>query len=837
MNTRLMVRLVAMVATVVVVCGAAVALLGIANRDLGRSASAAKASDRTVNAARAVEASVVDAETALRGYAIARRERFLLPYREASVALPTQVSELVRSVNDDPRLLPVAREIERRAYAYLRTFSEPLLSATTRSTAEGRAVIATEVGKRQVDTLRGQVTQIVAVAQRSGDQAAEAQASAAGARRALRLALGAVAVALVLLFGMLAYLARSVVVPIRRVADAATQIGAGDFAVRLDDQRRDEIGQLGAAFNAMSRSLQTSAREIDDQQSELEMQNAELQSQSRELVAQSVERSDAQDQLHRLNMSLRQQAVDLHATSEVVRLSQARDAIFAEVAQDLGLRPRLDDQAETLLSAAAAMTDAVIGSVYVVTEPSDGRYRCIGSRGVDADALSPVAEPGSGLVGRAVRERETVQVSRPDGELSVESFGVEIPVHFEVHIPLIHGVEVVGVLSLGRTAQAFAEEELVALEHLAGLAAVSFENAIEVQRTDRLADLNRAVLEAAGDAIHLSGLDGQTILTNPEMDRFRSEVLGISPDSEQPAGGDLIPAIAQRTVNPQEHERRLRQISDDPEYEGSDEYELIDTRRWVHRYTAPVRTSAGALMGRIFVMRETTRERQAEQAKDKLMETVSHELRTPLSAILGYVDLLLDHDPGQADRAEYLTTIKEQGLRLAALINDFLDLQRLPHGSESATELVDLGDLLEQQVRLFSQQSDRHTLTFHSSGDMAASGDSDSLRRVIGNLLSNAIKYSPEGGAIGAQAAQHNGSITVTITDHGMGMAEDERRHAFERFFRGDAGMIKGIEGTGLGLALVKEMVEAGGGEVGCDSAQGEGSSFWFTVPASASTS
>ncbi|MDQ8043122.1 MAG: ATP-binding protein, partial [Solirubrobacteraceae bacterium] len=111
-------------------------------------------------------------------------------------------------------------------------------------------------------------------------------------------------------------------------------------------------------------------------------------------------------------------------------------------------------------------------------------------------------------------------------------------------------------------------------------------------------------------------------------------------------------------------------------------------------------------------------------------------------------------------------------------------------------------------------------------------GDADRLRRAFANLLSNAIKYSPDGGDVTVEATRENGSVTVAVSDHGVGIPDESKARIFDRFFRVDSSETRRIGGTGLGLALVREIMRAHEGEVGFDSIEGEGSRFWIKVPA-----
>jgi signal transduction histidine kinase len=224
---------------------------------------------------------------------------------------------------------------------------------------------------------------------------------------------------------------------------------------------------------------------------------------------------------------------------------------------------------------------------------------------------------------------------------------------------------------------------------------------------------------------------------------------------------------------------------------------------------------------------------ESEQVKTELVSNVSHELRTPLASVLGFSSLLLERDLEPEQTKRYLELIRSEARRLASLLNDLLDLQRVEQETlELRREEFDLTELLETQVTLYSAQSDVHELKLRGSEHrLIVRGDRDRLAQVIGNLLSNAIKYSPEGGVVELTVTPIGGEAWVWVRDEGLGIPLDYQDKIFTKFFRGDMGRERGIAGTGLGLVLARQIVEAHGGQIGFESEPGLGSTFWIHVP------
>ena len=226
----------------------------------------------------------------------------------------------------------------------------------------------------------------------------------------------------------------------------------------------------------------------------------------------------------------------------------------------------------------------------------------------------------------------------------------------------------------------------------------------------------------------------------------------------------------------------------------------------------------------------------ASQHKSDFLANMSHELRTPLNAIIGFSQVLREGMFGETNekQKEYLEDILASGNHLLSLINDILDLSKVEAGQvELQIAPFSLHDALERGVVMVRERALEHgvQVAFASSeGADVVTGDERRISQVIVNLLSNAVKFSPAGGAVDVHASQLNGEVHVSVTDTGPGIAPDDHDRIFEAFQQTDAG-IQQREGTGLGLALSKRLVELHGGRIWVESEPGKGSTFVFTLP------
>ncbi|MBI1819398.1 MAG: HAMP domain-containing histidine kinase, partial [Nitrospirae bacterium] len=216
-----------------------------------------------------------------------------------------------------------------------------------------------------------------------------------------------------------------------------------------------------------------------------------------------------------------------------------------------------------------------------------------------------------------------------------------------------------------------------------------------------------------------------------------------------------------------------------------------------------------------------------------LVSTVSHELRTPMASIMGFTELLLNRKLPRTKQLNYIETIYLESIRLATILNDFLDIQKMESKDPGLIlEEVTLKEVIDVVLVRFSDSIyPRHHFVKILPRDLPLiKGDKNRLVQCLMNLLSNAVKYSPKGGEIIIEVEKNEKELLTSVQDEGLGIPEEMQAKLFTKFFRVDSSDHREIGGTGLGLALCKDIIELHGGKIWVESKEGEGTRFTFSI-------
>jgi signal transduction histidine kinase len=467
--------------------------------------------------------------------------------------------------------------------------------------------------------------------------------------------------------------------------------------------------------------------------------------------------------------------------------------------------PAQPDLAALAAAALDELADAVgaeVGALWGAREEG-GELVLLATRGLARGTVPAAVTEGEGLSGRAVAESRAVTATHAADGLQVVGLTGPTRVAHEIHVPLRLGTSVIAVAALGCLA-APAPAGVERLQGLADAAGVALAHLQVNESAKREARLGRAVLDATPDAIALVGPTGQVLVQNEPMRALLAD--GV-PALDVPPGGA----------------------------EHHDELVPAGTRRLLARWSAPLENGGNGDAGRIVVLRDVSAERESERLKDEVLALVSHELRTPLTSIVGYVDLVLDgSDTLTPDVRRFLEVVERNARRMLRLVGDLLFVAQLEAGRlELARAEVDLGAIASDAVEAARPEAERvgSTIVLDAEPVRTFTGDRDRCAQVLDNLIANAVKFTGEGGHIQVTVAERGEFAVLEVGDDGPGIPVEEQALVFDRFARASGAAERAVPGAGLGLTVVKAIVEGHGGEIGVLSAPGAGTTMRVALP------
>ena len=271
---------------------------------------------------------------------------------------------------------------------------------------------------------------------------------------------------------------------------------------------------------------------------------------------------------------------------------------------------------------------------------------------------------------------------------------------------------------------------------------------------------------------------------------------------------------------------------------ASDTLHLLRPRPAIlKRSVRDIRGEIGGLLGRVLYFRDVTHETEVDRMKTEFLSTAAHELRTPMASILGFSELLLKRRYDEATQRDLLETIYRQSSNLVHLVNELLDLARIEAraGKDFHIQEQDLLPVIDRTVRQFMMPGDSRKIALRLANTLPpVAVDVDKFGQALLNVISNAYKYSPNGGAIEiatlTRVRRGKSEIGIAVLDHGIGMTPEQLARIFDRFYRADTS--GAIPGTGLGMPLVKEILDIHRGRVEINSTPGEGTQVVLWLPA-----
>jgi PAS domain S-box-containing protein len=397
--------------------------------------------------------------------------------------------------------------------------------------------------------------------------------------------------------------------------------------------------------------------------------------------------------------------------------------------------------------------------------------------------------------------------------------------------PLIKDGQVVAVISVARDITDRKRAEQKIKDYAGNLEAMVEERTKELNHalydTEQARDRIDGILKSVGDGLIVTDLYKRIIL----MNRAAEDLFGVrlSEVIDRPIDFAIKDKILRARI-------KYTLEKKDEGYEFDFDLPGAEGRhpRIIRGCTSLIMDKAGAYTGIITALQDVTYEREVDRMKTEFISTAAHELRTPLTSIQGFSELLITRDDiAEEEKKECLSYINAQSVNLANIINDLLDISRIESGKGFSLNKAPctITELMRETVPYFQMHSKKHQFDLILPEEpVEVIADIDMLRQVLENILSNAVKYSPEGGTIRIIGEVVKDRYQVSIEDQGMGMSPKQVERIFDKFYRADYSNTA-IPGTGLGMNIVKYLVEAHGGEVWVESTKGKGTIARFTIP------
>ncbi len=431
------------------------------------------------------------------------------------------------------------------------------------------------------------------------------------------------------------------------------------------------------------------------------------------------------------------------------------------------------------------------------------------------DGVRAVVENGQAEVVPALRERSN--------GAEPASFLGGIEASSVICVPLRARKQPLGALTVARTepGAVYGADDLALVEDLASRITIAVDRGRLYREVEEGADAAH-VLDHVADGILLLDRNGIVRIWNPAAEAITSmdaeDVVGRTAVDAIPGWQDAVDSVPVFA-------------SPDP---GHDEVVIpIETERgerWISI------SGVQFFGGTVYAFRDLTDVRQLEEIKADFIATASHELRTPLAAVYGAAQTLLRHDFAldEVGRDRFVSLIADESERLGRIVNEILLANQLDAGrldiQYEPFEAADVVERVAESTRAYAPAT--VSIEVSAADDLPrVAADLDKVRQVLVNLVENAIKYSPDGGRVEVGVEAHDEAVRFHVRDEGLGIDPDEQERVFEKFYRADPQMLRGVGGTGLGLYICKELVGRMGGRIWVESNGDKGSVFVFELP------
>lgn len=575
-------------------------------------------------------------------------------------------------------------------------------------------------------------------------------------------------------------------------------------------QRPDEIGLLRASFNQMA--MTTNAHK-----DEMQGKNEELQAQSEELLAQQEELQAQQEELEEAYQATKQNEEKLKLRSELTEALAIRETMEAY---------------PSIIQKMIDITSSEYGALLLYEA---GMYISATTNGMKQSHLEALRTDDTSVLSRMLLGKKIVQSEKrvdrtADIPYSFSTHEVALPIYDPASGQLMAAVYLVRYKSPYKKQQLLDMRDFSQQMTLSLLRTRSYEEMKqEKKKTEQVLDSIREAI------IYLEDGNDELYVNRPLFDLIPELQSEFTSDRTLSSGSYVIEVMRSVVDDRDVFDEYVTLIRSGIVPPDKFQFDVRNNTAHLEVYAERIDIEGG-WKGVILVIRDITRETEADRLKTELVSTVSHELRTPLSSIYGFTELMLNREIDVMKQKKYLATIHDETGRLSNLVTDFLDVQRMQSGAQLYQKMtLHLYTVAKQVVEIYETSSVRHSIRLRLLNKElpAIHADEDRIKQLLSNLINNAIKYSPDGGEIDVVLDLDDEHVIIRVIDEGIGIPPHAFAHLFDKFYRVDNSDTRRIGGTGLGLSICKEIVKEHDGTIHVESEEGEGSTFTILLPLS----
>ncbi len=466
--------------------------------------------------------------------------------------------------------------------------------------------------------------------------------------------------------------------------------------------------------------------------------------------------------------------------------------------------------------------------------------------------LFPPDTWGNSTWGKAIREKKTLLSNTPLSGLPEN----HIMINNNISVPVISREKVIGIINISNRKTDYTDDTVNLLEEIALFLSPVLHARIERDRKEK--ERKQYEDELLNHQLHLEELvNSRTVELMNERDRIDAIIRSV-PDgvivtdmkqrvilmnhSAEDLLGICFQSVQNQPISLVIHEETLREklkhvidrLKTEYEFDFVLHKEHNGLDRIMHGKTSVIVGRDAKKQGTVTVLSDVTNLREIDRMKTEFISTAAHELRTPLTSIQGFSEILLTRDNLNNDeRKKYLNYINRQAVKLAKIVGDLLDVARIESGKGFTInrEHCLIRTIVTDVIPYFENVKTNHKFeACFPEAPITLFADKNLIEQVLKNLINNSVKYSPRGGTIRIEGREEGGFFIVSVEDQGIGMTPEQTARIFEKFYRVDASD-SAPEGTGLGMTIVRYIVEKHGGKIWVESVYGKGTKVLFTIP------